>query len=365
VKGPFRQAIDNINQARAGGASVLAVDIPSGLHADTGRVLGVAVQANLTITFIGMKQGLLTASGPDYCGQIVFNSLQVPQELYAGVTPSALRIEAEDFTSLFGKRAPTTHKSQCGHVLVVGGNSGMTGAVRMAGEAAARSGAGLVSIATRPEHALLVNVQQPELMCHGIEQKSDLLPLLDKADVVALGPGLGQDEWAQMLFETVMQSNLPLILDADGLNLLADHPRERANWVVTPHPGEAARLLNGSVTDVQADRFYAAEQISQRYGAICVLKGCGSLVCTGKTVSGGDGDMVLCDAGNPGMASGGMGDVLTGIIAAFVAQFHDLSSAAKAGVFVHARAADLAAAGNERGLLASDLYAHIRGLINS
>jgi NAD(P)H-hydrate epimerase len=243
-------------------------------------------------------------------------------------------------------------------VLVVGGNSGMTGAVRMASEAAARSGAGLVSVATRPEHALLVNVNQPELMCHGISQKSDLLPLLDKADVVALGPGLGQDDWARMLFDTVMQSNVPLILDADGLNLLAAQPRERANWVLTPHPGEAARLLNGSVQDVQNDRFYAAEQIRQRYGAICVLKGCGTLICSG------EGDIHLCDAGNPGMASGGMGDILTGIIAALAGQSRNLATAAAAGVYVHARAADLAASEGERGLLATDLYAHIRRLIN-
>jgi NAD(P)H-hydrate epimerase len=139
---------------------------------------------------------------------------------------------------------------------------------------------------------------------------------------------------------------------------LAAQPRERANWVVTPHPGEAARLLNGSVKDIQDDRFYAAEQISRRYGAICVLKGCGSLV------SSGEGDMHLCDAGNPGMASGGMGDILTGIIAALAGQYHDLATAARAGVFVHARAADLAANEGERGLLATDLYAHIRSLIN-
>jgi NAD(P)H-hydrate epimerase len=358
VTGAYQQAIEAINQAKAQGTSVMAVDIPSGLHADTGQVLGAAVHANMTMTFIGMKQGLLTASGPDYCGHIEFNSLQVPKTVYADIRPSAQRIEADDFTGLFTHRAPSTHKTQCGHVVVVGGNAGMTGAARMAGEAAARSGAGLVSVATRPEHAQLINVHRPELMCHGIAQKSDLLPLLDKADVVALGPGLGQDEWAHMLFETVMQSNLPLILDADGLNLLAEHPRERANWVITPHPGEAARLLQGSVQDVQNDRFYAAEQICQRYGAVCVLKGCGTLV------SSGEEDMHLCDAGNPGMASGGMGDVLTGIIAALAAQFHDLASAARAGVHVHARAADLAAAEGERGLLATDLYAHIRGLIN-
>jgi NAD(P)H-hydrate epimerase len=221
-----------------------------------------------------------------------------------------------------------------------------------------------VSIATRPEHAVLINVHQPELMCHGINQKSDLLPLLDKADVVALGPGLGQDEWAQMLFDTVMQSNLPLILDADGLNILAKQPCERANWVLTPHPGEAARLLNGSVKEVQDDRFYAIEQICRRYGAIGVLKGCGTLVYSENKVSGAEDEKYLCDAGNPGMASGGMGDVLTGIIAAFAAQFRDLADAAKAGVFIHARAADMAAVEGERGLLASDLYPHIRGLIN-
>jgi NAD(P)H-hydrate epimerase len=364
VKDQWQQAINNINYAKTQGTSVLAVDIPSGLHADTGRVLGVAVRADMTITFIGMKQGLLTASGPDYCGRIVFNDLQVPKDAYARIAPTAQRIAIDDFSQLFAKRVPSTYKSQCGHVLVVGGNSGMTGAVRMAGEAAARSGAGLVSVATRPEHASLVNVNQPELMCHGIRQKSDFLPLLDKADVVALGPGLGQDDWAKMLFDSVMQSNVPLVLDADGLNLLAAQPRERANWVLTPHPGEAARLLNGSVKDVQDDRFYAAEQICQRYGAICVLKGSGTLVCSGKGVSSGNGDMHVCDAGNPGMASGGMGDILTGIIAALAGQFHDLSTAAMAGVYVHARAADLAANDGERGLLATDLYAHIRSVIN-
>ena len=358
VTGQWQEAINNINRAKAQGIAVVAVDIPSGLHADTGRVLGAAVQADMTITFIGMKQGLFTASGPGYCGRIVFNDLEVPQEVYVDTTPAAQRMVAEDFAELFTRRAACTYKTQCGHVLVVGGNSGMTGAVRMASEAAARSGAGLVSVATRPEHALLVNVNQPELMCHGISQKSDLLPLLDKADVVALGPGLGQDDWARMLFDTVMQSNVPLILDADGLNLLAAQPRERANWVLTPHPGEAARLLNGSVQDVQNDRFYAAEQICQRYGAICVLKGCGTLVCSG------EGDMHLCDAGNPGMASGGMGDILTGIIAALAGQSRNLATAAAAGVYVHARAADLAASEGERGLLATDLYAHIRRLIN-
>ena len=230
----------------------------------------------------------------------------------------------------------------------------------MAGEAAVHCGAGLVSVATRPEHAALVNIKQPELMCHGINNKADLLPLLDKADVVALGPGLGQDDWAQMLFATIIQSNVPLILDADGLNMLAAQPRERGNWVLTPHPGEAARLLNGSTADVQTDRFYATEQIRKRYGAISVLKGCGSLICDG------NGDMTLCDAGNPGMASGGMGDVLTGIIAALAGQFHDLAMATKAGVYVHARAADLAvsAVGGERGLLATDLFPQLRRLIN-
>jgi len=358
VQGQWESAINYINIARQQGTRVLAVDIPSGLHADSGRVLGAAVQADVTVTFIGMKQGLLTAYGPDHCGELVFNDLQVPDEIYSLLRPATLRLEAEDFTGYFTKRAPSTHKGQCGYVLLVGGNAGMTGAIRMAGEAAAHSGAGLVSIATRTEHAALINATRPELMCHGVNTKADLLPLLDKADVVALGPGLGQDKWAQMLFTTVLQSNLPLILDADALNLLAAQPQARGNWILTPHPGEAARLLQGSTADIQNDRFYAAEQICKSYGAVCVLKGCGTLVCDGS------GNMSLCAAGNPGMASGGMGDVLTGIIAAFTGQFHDLTDAARAGVFVHAQAADLAAASGERGLLASDLFAHIRSLIN-
>lgn len=358
VKEQWASAIERINAARQQGTRVLAVDIPSGLHADSGRVLGGAVQADVTVTFIGMKQGLLTAYGPDYCGEIVFNALQVPEEVYASQRPYSQRLEAEDFRRFFTQRAPSTHKGQCGYVLLVGGNVGTSGAIRMASEAAAHSGAGLVSVATHPEHAALINITRPELMCHGINDKADLLPLLDKADVVALGPGLGQDEWAQMLFTTVMQSNLPLIVDADGLNLLAAQPQARGNWVLTPHPGEAARLLNGSTADIQNDRFYAAEQICEHYGAITVLKGCGSLICDGS------GQIALCDAGNPGMASGGMGDVLTGIIAALAGQFGDLADAARAGVYVHARAADLASANGERGLLAGDLFAHIRPLIN-
>lgn len=358
VKEQWKSAIQSINEVRQQSIAVLAVDIPSGLHADTGRVLGSAVKADVTVTFIGMKQGLLTASGPDYCGEIQFSDLQVPEDTYTKIAPSAQRLLYEDYRMLFTRRLRATHKGQCGRVLLIGGNYGMSGAIRMAGEAAARTGAGLITVATRNNHAPLVNVSRPELMCHGVENNRQLQPLLDKTDVVVLGPGLGQDDWAHALFETVLESNLPLIVDADALNLLADQPRQRGNWILTPHPGEAARLLNCSPREIQIDRFNAAEEISKRYAGVCILKGCGTLVCCAAD------DMHVCDAGNPGMASGGMGDVLSGVIAALFAQHKDICVAAKAGVVVHSRAADYAAQQGERGMLASDLFPQLRRLVN-
>jgi NAD(P)H-hydrate epimerase len=363
VKKDWAKAIDGVNAARtsskaADGTAIVAIDIPSGLHADTGRVLGTAIKADLTATFIGMKQGLLTAAGPEYCGEILFDGLQAPSEAYTTVPPSAQRANVRNFAAQLAPRPRTAHKNQSGHVLLVGGNHGMTGAIRMASEAAGRSGAGLVSVATRAEYAPLVNIDRPELMSHGVSGRRDLLPLLEKANVVALGPGLGRDEWAKTFFAALMQCRLPMVLDADALNLLAVEPQQGGHWVLTPHPGEAARLLDCSPADIQADRFAAADAIHKRYGGVCVLKGAGTVV------SCDPGGLYVCDAGNPGMASGGMGDILTGVVAGLLAQGLSLSDAALCGVCVHAGAADLAAAGGERGMLATDLFPHIRRLVN-
>ncbi|HID48234.1 MAG TPA: NAD(P)H-hydrate dehydratase, partial [Chromatiales bacterium] len=216
-----------------------------------------------------------------------------------------------------------------------------------------------VSIATRREHASQISSSRPELMSHGIESGDALKDLSLRASVIAIGPGLGKDDWAQEMMAMALARNLPLVVDADALNLLAHVPLKRHDWVLTPHPGEAARLLETGVDGVRRDRFAAARQLAERFSATVVLKGAGSLVMPAAGVPG------ICCAGNPGMASGGMGDVLTGIIAALIGQGLEPLEAARLGVCLHGEAADLAVRGiGERGLLASDLMAPIRRLVN-
>ena len=355
VRGAAMTAIDAINGQAA---PVLAVDVPSGLHSDAGMPLGVAVRAHCTISFIGLKQGLFTGLAADHCGEIVFDDLGVPPEVFETVSPSAHRVERARFDDWLAPRSRTSHKGHFGHVLVIGGERGMAGAPRMAAEAAARMGAGLVSVATKPEHAAFVNIMRPELMVHAIEAAADLLPLLRRATVVAIGPGLGQTVWSRAMLGAVLDAGLPAVIDADGLNLLASDPLRRENWVLTPHPGEAARLLGMSTKAIQQDRYAAVMLLHDRYGGGCVLKGAGTLIGSGERIA-------VCAGGNPGMASGGMGDVLGGVIAGLMAQGLSAPWAAELGVCVHAAAADRAAAvRGERGLLATDLFDHLQSLLN-
>ena len=355
VAGEWRAAIEAINQSNR---PVLALDIPSGLHADTGQILGLAVHATLTVTFIGLKQGLFTADGAECCGEIRYSDLAVPPEVFSNIPSSAIRLDKYLFKDYLQPRSRVAHKGFFGHVLLVGGDSGMSGATRLAGEAAARVGAGLVSIATRTTHAEMLNNTRPELMCHGVEGGSDLGPLLKRATVVGIGPGLGQRPWARSLLSRVIDSQLPLVVDADGLNLLSQNPVNRGNWILTPHPGEAARLLNCSTKEIQQDRFAAIRELQEQYGGVIVLKGSGTLV------SSEDLSVGLCSAGNPGMASGGMGDVLSGVIAGLLAQKFSLKQAACIGVTLHAVAADMAARSGERGILAGDLMEPLHYLVN-
>lgn len=355
VGGSYADVISAVNRADL---PVLALDIPSGLDADTGRALGCAVRAGLTVTFVGLKLGLFTGEAPDYTGTVRFAGLGIPDAVYARVAAAARRISLEEARVLLRPRRRTAHKGHHGHVLVVGGNTGMAGAARMAGEAAARSGAGLVSVATRQAHAAWIGTACPELMCHGIEDTRPLSALLARATVVAVGPGLGQDSWARRMLGAVLDSRRSLIVDADALNLLATEPVERDGWVLTPHPGEAARLLESDVSAVQTDRFSSVRRLQARFGGVVVLKGAGTLVCDGSE------QIAVCAAGNPGMASGGMGDVLTGVIAGLAAQGITLADAARVGVFLHASAGDTAATDGERGMLATDLLPHLRRLAN-
>lgn len=338
---------------------ILAIDIPTGIQADTGIVLGAAVKATATITFIGLKLGLLTGSGLSYCGDLVVNDLQLPLDLYSYVTPAAERVNLSAYQSYLQPRLRDWHKGLSGHVLIVGGAKGYSGATRMAGMAALRVGAGLVSIATDPESAIAMNSTWPELMCHGVANPEALQVLLEKADVVVLGPGLSQSSWAESLWQQVMQSDIKLVVDADGLNLLANQHEIRDQWILTPHPGEAARLLGCSIADVQQDRLEAAKELSRRYGGVAVLKGAGTIIAAANKLPG------ICDKGNPGMASAGMGDILSGVIGGLLAQGIPYTEAARLGVILHAMAGDMAAKEGERGMIATDLLPFLRRLSNS
>lgn len=334
---------------------VLALDVPSGLDADTGVAFEPCVRAAATVCFVGWKRGLFTAQGPDQGGERSLATLDIPAPAYTHAEADATLLTPRALPP----RPRDSHKGRYGHVLAIGGDLGAGGAVRMCGEAAARVGAGLVSIATREANVGAILAARPELMPHGVHVPRNLETLLARATVLALGPGLGQDDWGHGLWFAALDAGTPAVLDADGLNLLAAHPRALPETVVlTPHPGEAARLLDMTTAGVQADRFAAARDLARKYGAVVVLKGAGSLIADA------GGRVAACPWGNPGMASGGMGDVLTGVIAGLLAQGLTPWEAACLGTGLHARAGDLAARAGERGMLASDLFPYLRALVN-
>jgi len=354
--GVFKTAIQAIN---ASGRPVLALDCPSGLDMDTGWTGGVAVQATVTVAFICLKGGLLTGRAPDLTGDIVVECLEVPAAVLTNVEPMACCISARIVQERLPARRRTMHKGEAGHLVVIGGDVSMAGAAQLAGTAALRTGAGLVTIATRRSNMDAIGRSQPELMCHPVEDQLSLETVLAGKTAVVVGPGLGQSQWGVEMLSAVLASGLPGVVDADALNLLAQAPRQTGQMILTPHPGEASRLLNTDIDAIQSQRFVSATKIRSQYDGICVLKGAGTLVATE------GGNLWLCKEGNPGMATAGMGDVLAGIIGALLCQGLVPGDAAIAGVWLHSRAADLAAAdGGERGLLASDLWGYLRRLAN-
>ncbi len=358
VREPYVGAIQHINHS---GLPVLALDIPSGLCADTGRVLGGAVRAERTITFIGCKQGLLTGAGPDLSGLINYTDLEVPLEAFEKLPCQARMLELDECLAALPSRPLHAHKGLFGSVLVLGGDHGMGGAALMAAEAAGRCGAGLVSVGTRGEHVAGILARRPEVMCHNLGAMADARQLVASATVVAVGPGLGQNPWGEQLLYAAAESDKPLVVDADALNLLAGgklvSPGRRDNWILTPHPGEAARLLGTDTKTVQSDRFAAVRELQARFGGVVLLKGSGTLIASDEQTID-----VSC-YGNPGMASGGMGDVLSGVLAGLLAQGLTPLEATRLGVCLHGAAADLAAEAGERGLLATDLMPHLQELL--
>ncbi len=350
--------VDAITRMQRKQVPILSIDVPTGIDADTGHLLGAAVHATATITFIALKLGLLTGNGMAYTGELVLNDLQFPSELFSLIEPVAEKISLHSFDAYLAPRMRDWHKGLSGHVLIVGGQLGFSGAPRMAALAALRVGAGLVSVATCVENAVAMNMNCPEVMCHGFREPRELDSLLSRAAVVVLGPGLGQSDWARSVWHYICDKALPIVMDADGLNILAETNQYSDNWVLTPHPGEAARLLQTTAVDIQQNRLAAIKAINKRYGGVCVLKGAGTMILSPNALP------VLCDKGNPGMASAGMGDILSGVIGGLIAQGVPLGDAAKLGVSLHAAAGDLAAKDGERGMIATDLLPQIRRLSN-
>jgi ADP-dependent NAD(P)H-hydrate dehydratase / NAD(P)H-hydrate epimerase len=381
---PYRQWIGCLNQVSA---PIVAIDVPSGIDADTGAVLGVAVKACLTLCALALKVGLLTGEAVDHVGEVQVVGGDLLKNHLHNVTPFAKRILRDDFLQ-WPARPRNTHKGLQGHVLIIGGDIGMGGAVILAAEAALRAGAGLVSIATRAAHVNASLSRIPEVMVLGVDSADQLLPLLSRATVAVIGPGLGQSDWSRSLLQTTLDADLPLVIDADALNLMAlnavtfnavDQTRPRP-WVLTPHPKEAARLLCRDVHTVQRNRPLTAQQLSTHFQAVVLLKGAGTLIASPVAFSSGSiasepSLLYLIDAGNPGMAVAAMGDVLTGIIAAIMAQTNvaqtkapDLNLAFTTAIaaWLHATAGDeVAACQGVRGMRASDLLSKLPQVMQS
>lgn len=354
VRQEYAQAITTINAQKN---PILSLDIPSGLASDTGGVLGVAVEASFTMTYIGLKAGMMTLDGPDHCGEVVIEPLGL--ETLLSSLASQLTYLQDDCLQALPKRKKNCHKHQFGHVLIVGGNEGMPGSVEIAAKTAFRSGAGLVTVASRPHYADRAVANLPEAMVAAIDDTASIDEYLARATVCVVGPGLGQDEWAQDLFDRVVRAPIPMVIDASALHLLATSPQRDDNWVLTPHPKEAATLLQTSVEHVQENRFASVVALQQKYGGSVILKGVGSLVCSETQ------HIQICPLGNPGMASAGMGDALSGVVGALIAQGVPLPKAAALGTYAHAWAANEAAREDgARGLLASDLLCHLRRFLN-
>ena len=337
-----------IQQANAHAAPILAIDMPSGLSARNGTTPGEVINATHTLSVVALKPGQLTGKARDVIGALYYADLGLATFL-AGETAPMARYDASALTRWLKPRKPTSHKGNHGRLLVIGGDAGTAGAVRMTAEAALRTGSGLVRVLTHKDNIIPILTARPEVM---VDELSDerLKEALEWADVIAVGPGLGQREWGKQALKTVAGSEKPMLCDEYAVNLLAISAEKLHNRIITAHPGEAARLLNIETSEIESDRLHAAQRLAQQYGGVVVLKGAGTIIASEQ------GEMAFADVGNAGMASGGMGDLLSGIIASLMGQQLPLFGAACAGCVAHGAAADaVAAQRGTRGMLATDL----------
>ena len=358
-RAPYARLIEQMNSAAA---PVLAVDIPSGVAADTGAVAGAAVRAHTTVTFIGRKIGLHTGAGAALGGRVLYAGLGVGSEVHAQVS-GVDWLSFDHLAAAIGlpARNADAYKQSLGHVAVVGGDESMGGAVAMAAEAVLRCGAGMVTVITRGSHRNAILARRPEVMVLDAEDDELTREVLGKATTLVVGPGLGRRAWGERLFELALAEGKPTLVDADGLYWLAERastpPR---GTVITPHAAEAARLLECTVEEVQADRLASVQALARQVSGVAVLKGAGSVI------AGPTGVLGICAHGNPGMASAGMGDVLSGVIGGLLAQGYAPTAAAALGTCLHSSAADLAAGlYGEVSLLATDLMPQMVELLRS
>ena len=352
--GPYAELVNKANNA---GCPVVALDLPSGLSGDTGSAFEPCIRADMTVTFIGRKLGQYTADGPDVCGDLHFEGLGLDREILRRVTPEARVTQSPSLP----RRARNSHKGRFGHVVVGGGELGMLGAIILAGRAALRSGTGLVTLLGHQAHLDTPALVQPELMSRAFHPDRDdaSVDLLSQASAIVFGPGTGTTDWSRKLHRAVMGQGSAQVWDAGALRILAEYPDSRENRVLTPHPGEAAVLLGCQTREIQRDRPGAAREIQRIYGGVCVLKGSGTLIASADRLE-------VSDRGNPGMASAGMGDVLSGIIGALLGQGMAAWDAARHGVYWHGAAGD--AACDEMGevsMLATDVIDQLPGVMQS
>jgi len=357
VSPAWQEWIQSVNQSSK---TIVSVDIPSGLYADTGAIAGSCIQADVTICFIGLKLGMFTGQAKDVCGEILFDDLALTEEVYSRVKCDAKLVKQVNY-ALLPQRKASSHKGSFGHVLLVGGNKTMPGALILAAKAALRTGAGLLTILTVTENLQAISSAVPEAMIKtcDMDSISDVFSkdFSNSVTHVAIGMGLGQDEWSLAVFKKCVTLKKPILLDADALNIMVNHKLHfDTDIVITPHPGEAARLLSGSENmssaDVQQNRFEAIKRLYElldtRESATVILKGSGTLIFDGQVTK-------VCTLGSAAMAAPGMGDVLSGICIALMAQLDKIGDAVELAVSLHSAAADTISAGSTRGLLASDV----------
>lgn len=362
AKKPFSEELNQVlNWMNNQEIPIFSLDVPTGIDAQTGLALTEnPIQADRTLSFLAWKLGLLQGDAIVSCGELNCDDLGVPDCDSLNENKQSCAVAEILFPKKLKKRPRDMHKGQAGHVLIIGSDQGYLGASRLAGMAALRSGAGKVSILTHPSHAAVLQANCAELMVFGVQEPRELKPFIEKADVMILGVGLGRSAWSQSLFDVAIACDIPSVIDADGLYFLSLKKYEnKKNKILTPHPLEAARLLSSTTQIVQANRLDSLQKIVSQYQASVVLKGA-------RTQVGAPNQLpAICLQGNPGMASAGMGDVLSGIIASMCAQGMSAFDAAKQGVFYHAAASDcLAQMRGEIGMLASDVIEMLPKVIN-